>query len=322
MIVRTCLAAFFFFSLALSTATAQTSCPGGYETDGDELPCDDGTPCCTVPYACNGPNSACNNYDPDFESTNGCDLSCTAGCMDAEAANFDPDADFEDGSCTYPEVDDCAASYNPDFNCDSLINFEDFLNFLTLFGEEFIPASIDANSGDGSDSTGTDPPNYSIDFANDTLYLIQDDTLVLNQVPFNLCCGEVSASDLFAIQSGPTTVEGTVLGDTIQLKAGRNYFIEVVPGGFSHTYANGCCYAAAASLAIERTDGNQVLDWDSWPSSPTSVSLYTVSPCESYHPQPIKNFRIHSNIDQSIHFVGVKSTDCILGGSVTVHISE
>ena len=302
--------------LSSQVASSQTSCPGNYIPDGDEMPCGEpGIPCCEVPFACNGPNSACYNYDPDFQDTNGCDLSCTAGCMDPEAENFDPEADFEDDSCSYTEPDDCAASYNPDSNCDSLINYQDFLDFLALFGEEFIPPSIEAGGGG-------EAPQLSIDYANDTLYLIQDDSLVLNQVPFSLCCDAAVSEEIFEIQSGPTTVEGTVLGDTLQLIAGKNYFLEVVPGGFSHTYANGCCYAAAAALGIERTDGDQILDWDSWPSDPSSVTLYSVSPCESYHPQPVQNFRIHSNVNQSIRFVGIKSTECILGGSVTVFLSE
>ena len=46
---------------------------GGYVEDGDEIPCSPGNPCCTDPVACNAP---CNNYDPDYAGTNGCDLSC------------------------------------------------------------------------------------------------------------------------------------------------------------------------------------------------------------------------------------------------------
>ena len=46
---------------------------GGYVEDGDEIPCSPGNPCCLDPAAC---NADCNNYDPDYAGTNGCDLSC------------------------------------------------------------------------------------------------------------------------------------------------------------------------------------------------------------------------------------------------------
>ena len=63
-----------------SGAIGQTNCTGdgGYATNGNEIPCGDiNFPCCTVWDACNGPYSGCNNYDQDFNSTGGCDLSCT-----------------------------------------------------------------------------------------------------------------------------------------------------------------------------------------------------------------------------------------------------
>ena len=216
--------ALLFLCSALCTSDAiGQACVGEYVPDGDEMPCGEpGIPCCSEPFACNGPNSPCNNYDPDFQNTGGCDLSCTAGCMDEEAENYDAGADFEDGTCVFPVLDECDAIYNPDSNCDSLIGFQDFLEFLTLFGEEFIPASIDDSSDDGSDSTGTSSPNYSIDFVNDTLYLIQDDTLVVNQVPFNLCCGELQAS------TAPVHLDNSIgLG-----------VMETVSGSFS-SYVNG-----------------------------------------------------------------------------------
>ena len=50
---------------------------GSYVADGDETTnCTMGT-CCQVWNACNGPYSACHNYDPDYSGTGGCDLSCT-----------------------------------------------------------------------------------------------------------------------------------------------------------------------------------------------------------------------------------------------------
>lgn len=47
-------------------------------TSGNEIPCGSTQfPCCPVYNACNGTTTACNNYDPDFSGTGGCDLSCT-----------------------------------------------------------------------------------------------------------------------------------------------------------------------------------------------------------------------------------------------------
>ena len=53
-------------------------CGGSYATDGDEIPCgNDNFPCCQVYNACNGTIfPSCNNYDPDYSATGGCDLSC------------------------------------------------------------------------------------------------------------------------------------------------------------------------------------------------------------------------------------------------------
>ena len=53
-------------------------CGGSYVTDGDEIPCGGQNPCCVVYNACNGTNyPSCNNYDPDYSATGGCDMSCT-----------------------------------------------------------------------------------------------------------------------------------------------------------------------------------------------------------------------------------------------------
>ena len=62
---------------------------GTYAPDGDELlNCSMGL-CCTVADACNGPNSPCWNYDPDFSATGGCDMSCVGVvCFDEEACNY------------------------------------------------------------------------------------------------------------------------------------------------------------------------------------------------------------------------------------------
>ena len=59
-------------------------------TSGNEFACGNPQfPYCTVLGACNGPNTACNSFDPDFSSTGGCDLSCTGtNCFDEEACNY------------------------------------------------------------------------------------------------------------------------------------------------------------------------------------------------------------------------------------------
>lgn len=77
---------------------------GTYATDGDEVTdCSGIIICCEAPGACNGPGTACHNYDPDYAATGGCDLSCVApGCTDAQAPNFDPEANTDDGSCDFP----------------------------------------------------------------------------------------------------------------------------------------------------------------------------------------------------------------------------
>ena len=81
-----------------------------------------GNPCCTIEAACNGPLSACNNYDFDYASTGGCDLSCaTAGCTDATATNYDEGADYDDGTCEYPVLgctDTRACNFSPEAETD------------------------------------------------------------------------------------------------------------------------------------------------------------------------------------------------------------
>jgi hypothetical protein len=57
-----------------SVLSAQCSGLGGYVESGNEIPCSEGGPCCTVYNACNAP---CNNYDNDFPLTGGCDMACT-----------------------------------------------------------------------------------------------------------------------------------------------------------------------------------------------------------------------------------------------------
>lgn len=69
----------FLISIAAFTQNESLAqCGGSYATDGDEIPCGGQNPCCVVYNACNGTNyPGCNNYDPDYSATGGCDLSCT-----------------------------------------------------------------------------------------------------------------------------------------------------------------------------------------------------------------------------------------------------
>ena len=72
----------FIFPVVLaftSTVDVSAQCGGSYTTDGDEIPCGDPMfPCCEVWNACNGHGyPGCNNYDPDYSATGGCDMSCT-----------------------------------------------------------------------------------------------------------------------------------------------------------------------------------------------------------------------------------------------------
>lgn len=63
-------------SLGVANAQSGTAC-NATVTSGNETPCGVGEfPCCSVYNACNGTATACNNYDPDFSATGGCDLSC------------------------------------------------------------------------------------------------------------------------------------------------------------------------------------------------------------------------------------------------------
>lgn len=66
--------------MILACGDVFAQCGGTYsDSNGNAIPCgaNPGFPCCQVPNACNGPNyENCNNYDPDYSETNGCDLSC------------------------------------------------------------------------------------------------------------------------------------------------------------------------------------------------------------------------------------------------------
>ena len=92
-----------FISVALTMPLGAFAQCGAYTANGNEIPCGDPNfSCCEVPGACNGPGTACNNYDPDYASTGGCDMSCVSpGCTDTDACNYNPAATSDDGSCEY-----------------------------------------------------------------------------------------------------------------------------------------------------------------------------------------------------------------------------
>ena len=52
---------FLLSAAPFAISFSQSTCPGGYVEDGDEIPCGLGNPCCTIEFACNGPNSVCNS---------------------------------------------------------------------------------------------------------------------------------------------------------------------------------------------------------------------------------------------------------------------
>jgi hypothetical protein len=112
--------------------------------------CNDGTciyPGCVDPTAC--------DYDPTAGCDSGvCDYSCY-GCTDPLACNFNPASTNDDGSCDYSCygcTDPAACNFNPgstiddgsceflscacpaDLNDDGIVNIQDVLLFLAVFG--------------------------------------------------------------------------------------------------------------------------------------------------------------------------------------------
>jgi hypothetical protein len=68
--------------------------------------------------------SAALNYDADADKDSGFCL--FPGCIDEEAVNFDGLANVDDGTCSYQPC--------PDFNGDGLVQVEDLMNFLLVWG--------------------------------------------------------------------------------------------------------------------------------------------------------------------------------------------
>ena len=127
----------FCLSITLGmTAVANGQCGGSYTTDGDESPCgNDNFPCCQIYDACNGPMfPSCNNYDPDYSATEGCDLSCIGsnGQDDYTLTVEEHAVDMIPGQTTYRVYVD-------------LVNESDFLS--SIYGNEDAPLSISTTSG-------------------------------------------------------------------------------------------------------------------------------------------------------------------------------
>ena len=68
--------------------------------------------------------------------------------------------------------------YNPDVDCNGLINFEDLINFLPLFGEAFTPDLLELLD---EDIDVTNELQWLL-LSNDTLYLLLPDSSVYNSV--------------------------------------------------------------------------------------------------------------------------------------------
>ena len=167
--------------LALFTGL-QAQC-GSYVEDGDEISCGDpNISCCQIEGACNGPGSACNNYDPDYAATGGCDLSCVVeGCLDPLALNFDESANNDANiTCTYipedfaftataasglflsqitlngvpAESDDWVAAFDAEGNCagaNQILLNEAAYAQLVIYGDDMTTPNVDEGmNGDES----------------------------------------------------------------------------------------------------------------------------------------------------------------------------
>jgi hypothetical protein len=104
-----------------------TGCTDPFACNYDALALADNGYCHYFCYGCTD-ETAC-NFDPDATINDGeCDFSCF-GCTYPGAANYNPLATRDDGSCMFG---DCPA----DISGDGLVNTQDLLMFLAVFGTE------------------------------------------------------------------------------------------------------------------------------------------------------------------------------------------
>ncbi|MDA8979051.1 fibrobacter succinogenes major paralogous domain-containing protein, partial [bacterium] len=107
---------------------------GCLDSDGDGLCNEDEISGCTDDLACNfNPEATDSNEECFYPGFNecGCPVGCDGeplnfedywceceipGCQDTEACNYDPEATDSDGSCAYPEIDDCGCEFDCDGN--------------------------------------------------------------------------------------------------------------------------------------------------------------------------------------------------------------
>ena len=66
-------------------------------------------------------------FDNEVISVNS---NCAIGCSNAQACNYDPEVVWDDGSCEYPECEDCPG----DLNDDNQVDINDVLAILAHYG--------------------------------------------------------------------------------------------------------------------------------------------------------------------------------------------
>lgn len=125
------------------------------------------------------------NYDIDLALHGVCELELVPGCSDSNACNYDPSAQTDDGSCTYPEapyldcIGDCLMDSDADGICDELeipgCTDESACNFDPLATDSADCTYAEA----GLDCEGNPLSSCPEDFNNNGLVEIQDLLILL-----------------------------------------------------------------------------------------------------------------------------------------------